>query len=309
VLFRSTGLPAQGGDSPVEDASHAASRLLDDVVERAVADIADPSERERVRQSVAEALRDSLLAIAGAVEGPAADGALDGPAPAAASRSVEFGSGAQTGIAVAKQVQQLGFTEFTRSLIDNTFDAVVGAQLRQVEAYAELVADLAKTLAQFQAANVSDADVTAFLAQRFPDGQGGTSVRPGPGPAPGYQFTDTLADPATGAPAVSASDKMQVVIDTLLAEIPGLLTTDVPLDTTTPVHFTADQVKTIRGKVATELARRKRATSQSRSSATWRATGWRASWSPTGRSSPASPSGCPPPTSRRGPRRRTTATT
>ena len=98
------------------------------------------------------------------------------PAPMmAASESV--GDTAERAIGVAKQVQDLGFVEFTAGLINGTFDAIIGATIKQMKAYAELVADLAKTLSQFQAENISDAQVNAHLSNRYPDGQGGTSVR------------------------------------------------------------------------------------------------------------------------------------
>jgi hypothetical protein len=115
------------------------------------------------------------------------------------------------------------------------------------------VANLAQTLAQFQAANVSAADVTAFLAQRFPDGQGGTTV------SPSYVFTETPVNTTTGEPAIPAADKMNAVGGTLLAEIPGLAAADVAVPAASPpadVRFSQGQVETIREKVATELARR-----------------------------------------------------
>jgi hypothetical protein len=234
------------------DAPAPPSRVIEDAVQAAVADIANPAERERVRQSVTDALRASLLAIAGApgeaaaqadpltTGGAPADAAAQANlltiAPPAAGAEVQMdtiGAAAQAGMNVLKDVKDLGFADFTRDLINHTFDAIVGAQIRQMEAYADLVAELAKTLAQFQASNVSDADVTLYLAQRFTDGQGGTSVRAD------YTYA-------------SAAD-MQAVDDALAAEIQGISAIVAPA---TAPKFLATQVKDIRTAVAAELARR-----------------------------------------------------
>ena len=65
---------------------------------------------------------------------------------------------------VASRVQEIGFVEFTAGLINGTFDAIVGATLKQMEAYSKLVADLSKSIQQFQVENVTDAQITAYLA-------------------------------------------------------------------------------------------------------------------------------------------------
>ena len=123
-----------------------------------------------------------------------------------------LGATANNAMAVAKQVQDLGFVEFTASLINGTFDAIIGATIKQMKAYAELVADLAKTLAQFQAENISDAQVNAHLSNRYPDGQGGTSVRSN------YTFQATAADPANGVTGSTASQNLQAVVEALISE-------------------------------------------------------------------------------------------
>ena len=104
------------------------------------------------------------------------------------TKDSEIGSAANAAMNVASQVQNLGFVEFTTGLINGTCDAIVGATIKQMEAYAALVADLAKTLSQFQAENVPDAQINAYLSNRYPDGAGGTSIRTD------YTFSDTAAD-------------------------------------------------------------------------------------------------------------------
>jgi len=176
------------------------------------------------------------------------------PAPMMEAASV--GDTAARAMDVAKQVQNLGFVEFTAGLINGTFDAIIGATIKQMKAYAELVADLAKTLSQFQAENISDAQVNAHLSNRYPDGQGGTSVRSN------YTFKDTTANLAEGVEAKTASEKMQAVVEALISETAGLKAPAVPLTRTslgiaqgdTPITFTDTQVAMIRRAIGLTLA-------------------------------------------------------
>jgi len=126
-----------------------------------------------------------------------------------------------------------------------------------MDAYAKLVADLAKTLEEFQAENVTDAEINAHLAGRYPDGQGGTSVRAG------FTFTATPANPDTGAVAKTANEKFQDVVDALVAETRSLSTPltrgtgslNIPADNTTLAAFTAAQVTLIRTAIGATIAR------------------------------------------------------
>ena len=129
-------------------------------------------------------------------------------------RNTQQNSTADRGISVAKRVQDLGFVEFTAGLINGTFDAIIGATIKQMEAYAKLVADLAKTLTEFEAANVSDAQINAHLSDRYPDGKGGTSI------TQGYTFKSTT-DAATGV-TTTADTRKKAVEDALIAETAGL---------------------------------------------------------------------------------------
>jgi hypothetical protein len=176
--------------------------------------------------------------------------------PAPMMEAAAVGDTAARAMDVAKQVQNLGFVEFTAGLINGTFDAIIGATIKQMKAYAELVADLAKTLSQFQAENISDAQVNAHLSNRYPDGQGGTSVRSN------YTFKDTAADPANGVTGSTASQNLQAVVETLISETAGLKAPAVPLTRTslgiaqgdTPITFTDAQVAMIRRAIGLTLA-------------------------------------------------------
>jgi hypothetical protein len=179
------------------------------------------------------------------------------PAPMMAAAELP-GATAARAMDVAKQVQNLGFVEFTAGLINGTFDAIIGATIKQMKAYAELVADLAKTLAQFQAENISDAQVNAHLSNRYPDGEGGTSVRSN------YTFQATAADPANGVTGSTASQNLQAVVEALISETAVLpaaarltratTSLNIPQTDTSIATFTAAQIALIRTAIGQTLA-------------------------------------------------------
>jgi hypothetical protein len=225
-------------------------RLLDEVVDQALGRITDEGERELVRQGIGDMLRLTLTELAAEVGADVAGG------PSSALGAPTVGDAAQRGIDVAKQVQNLGFVEFTAGLINGTFDAIIGATVKQMKAYAELVADLGKTLQQYRQETVSDARIDAHLADRYPDGEGGTSVRAT------YSYPDVPADTARGRPAVTGNQVLQQVVEALVAETRrgpaahqltreklGLPETDTNVKT-----FTGVQVAMIRDSIAYTLA-------------------------------------------------------
>lgn len=126
--------------------------------------------------------------------------------------TVTMNTVAGQGIDVAKQVQNLGFVEFTAGLINGTFDAIVGATIKQMEAYAALVADVVKSLDQFRAENVSDDQINAHLSNRYPDGKGGTSI------TKDYKFEPTT----DGGVTTTDDQRKQAVTDALIKETAGL---------------------------------------------------------------------------------------
>ncbi|HYG56946.1 MAG TPA: hypothetical protein VD902_02615 [Symbiobacteriaceae bacterium] len=73
------------------------------------------------------------------------------------------------------QVNSIGFPEFTAKLIGDTVDAVVGATVRQLKSYAELVKELEEGVAAFQAKCVTNESVNQYMADAFP-GEGGQSA-------------------------------------------------------------------------------------------------------------------------------------
>lgn len=71
-------------------------------------------------------------------------------------------------------VREVDFPAFVRDLIHGTFEAIVDASIRQMEAYAELIAAVARSVDRFLEENVSDDDSRAWLDGTLPgiDGAG-----------------------------------------------------------------------------------------------------------------------------------------
>ncbi len=165
-----------------------------------------------------------------------------------------IGDNAIQGMEAATYVQNLGFTEFTAGLINGTFDAIIGATVKQMEAYAKLVADLSKSIQQFEAENVSDAQIDLYLAEGYPDGEGGTSVRPG------YTFSDIPPDLETGALEKSGGEQLQDVVRALINETKGLVKQELNLTLAklnipdSATSFNQDQVTQIRESISALLA-------------------------------------------------------
>jgi hypothetical protein len=61
------------------------------------------------------------------------------------------------------------FPQFVSELINGVFGAIVGASIIQMNAYAELLADIAKGLSQFPDENVSQNQGRNHLIAQFPD--------------------------------------------------------------------------------------------------------------------------------------------
>jgi hypothetical protein len=81
-------------------------------------------------------------------------------------------------------VQKVDFPKFVGGLIKNVFQAIVESSIEQMRAYGELIANVAKTVDQFMADNISVGAGRDWLAERYPDtlgvevnaGSGGLAV-------------------------------------------------------------------------------------------------------------------------------------
>jgi hypothetical protein len=81
------------------------------------------------------------------------------------------GAGAATaGVkAMVDLVKGVDFPGFVGGLIKGVFQAVVDASIQQMEAYAELVKNVAKSVDQFMKENVSENQARDYLVERYPD--------------------------------------------------------------------------------------------------------------------------------------------
>lgn len=78
--------------------------------------------------------------------------------------------GAAEGARVAKvYLQGVNFPNFVSSLIEGVFHSIVKSSIEQMQAYADLVSNISKTLNQFRDENVTDNQGRDFLIQQFPD--------------------------------------------------------------------------------------------------------------------------------------------
>ncbi len=62
----------------------------------------------------------------------------------------------------------IDFPRFVADLIKGTFNAIVDASIQQMEAFGELLANVAKTVDQFMADNITDNHARDYLASRYP---------------------------------------------------------------------------------------------------------------------------------------------
>ena len=80
-------------------------------------------------------------------------------------------NGTSAAVTEAARLDEIGFPEFTAKLITDTFDALVSANLRQTEAYIELVQCVAKSLIEFikdTKDDISGEELLQFLAAALP---------------------------------------------------------------------------------------------------------------------------------------------
>ena len=102
--------------------------------------------------------------------GPAAAAeslAQRGPAPPAAEA---FSPRAARNVAdiTKRTLNAIAFPTFVADLIKGTFQAVVNASIQQMEAYGALLSNVAKTVDQLMADNITDNQARDYLAQRYP---------------------------------------------------------------------------------------------------------------------------------------------
>jgi hypothetical protein len=70
--------------------------------------------------------------------------------------------------AMANLIERVNFPRFVAGLIDGVFNAIVTSSIKQMEAYAELVKNVAKTVDQYMKDNVSENNARDYLADKYP---------------------------------------------------------------------------------------------------------------------------------------------
>src|SRR5262245_28133427 len=99
----------------------------------------------------------------------------------------------------AAEVKAVNFPQFVADLIHGTFDAIVTASIKQMDAYAELLKNVAKSLDEYMRDNVSENNARDYLAQKYPDslhvdtGSGTPKLIPAP-TASAVQLPDFMKD-------------------------------------------------------------------------------------------------------------------
>ena len=88
------------------------------------------------------------------------------PAPKVATRPPGIGEVAHSGNAFADLVQEVNFPAFVRDLINGVFNSIVTSSIQQMEAYSELIENVAKTVDQFIKDNVSEQNARDYLVDK-----------------------------------------------------------------------------------------------------------------------------------------------
>jgi hypothetical protein len=107
------------------------------------------------KQSQALGQRPMVLSQASAPPPPGAD---------------EFSPRAASNVAriTERTLNAIAFPTFVADLIKGTFQAIVDASIQQMEAYGNLLANVAKTVDQFMSDNITDNQARDWLSQRYP---------------------------------------------------------------------------------------------------------------------------------------------
>ena len=102
------------------------------------------------------------------VEPPLAEAAADPPPP---PRADEFAPRAVNQVArvTRETLNAIAFPTFVADLIKGTFNAIVDASIQQMEAFGTLLANVAKTVDQFMADNITDNQARDWMAAQYPE--------------------------------------------------------------------------------------------------------------------------------------------
>jgi hypothetical protein len=121
----------------------------------------------KVGTYAAELLRDQFLQAEKLGQRPVlvSEQAAQGkPAEEFAPRAVN-----QAGRITRETLNAIAFPTFVADLLKGTFQAIVDSSIQQMEAYVKLLENVAKTVDQFMADNITDNQARDYLAQSYPE--------------------------------------------------------------------------------------------------------------------------------------------
>jgi hypothetical protein len=79
------------------------------------------------------------------------------------------GAAREGGQAFTDVIADVNFPAFVGGLIDGVFNSIVTTSIKQMEAYAEMVKNVSKSVDQYMKDNVSENNARDYLAERYPD--------------------------------------------------------------------------------------------------------------------------------------------
>jgi hypothetical protein len=71
--------------------------------------------------------------------------------------------------AMTEAAGEIAFPTFVAGLIDGVFNAIVGASIKQMDAFSKLVENVAKSVDQYMKDNITDNQARDYLAGKYPD--------------------------------------------------------------------------------------------------------------------------------------------
>jgi hypothetical protein len=91
------------------------------------------------------------------------------PAGQTAGERFQAAAARQGTQAFTEQIADVNFPQFVASLVDGVFTAIVDSSIKQMEAYAELVKNVAKSVDQYMKDNITPNQARDYLATSYPD--------------------------------------------------------------------------------------------------------------------------------------------
>jgi len=70
---------------------------------------------------------------------------------------------------LTEEITKVNFPKFVADLVHGTFDAIVTASIKQMDAYSELLKNVTKSVEEYMKDNVSENNARDYLAQKYPD--------------------------------------------------------------------------------------------------------------------------------------------